>query len=152
MAGALTALRLEESSRNAEGDEHQARGPPSVVFLVLVTLYATLLGSQELPRFRLDAHPNNRGRERYVVIHVREIRSRFRLWASCRRRWCLARSLLARSLLALRLGFVAAVIHAVPALASAQHLHLLCHDIGCVLLDAVLIRVLAGLQAPFDVN
>jgi NADP-dependent 3-hydroxy acid dehydrogenase YdfG len=64
---------------------------------------------------------------------------------------------LARGRALLRL-VAAAIIHAAHAgvaahaLATAQHLHVLGDDVGRVALDAVLVGVLAGLQAAFDVD
>ena len=98
--------------------------------------------------------------ERNVVIHIREIRCRLRLRTCCRCRWRLARCLLAWLLWRRVVVVHAATAHpathaaavAAHALTTAQHLHILSDDVGCVALDAVLVGVLAGLQAAFDVD
>jgi len=91
--------------------------------------------------------------ERDVVVHVREVRGRtLRLRAGGRCRRGLARR---RALLRLVAAVIHAAAHAVAtahALAAAQHLHVLGDDVGRVTLDAVLVGVLAGLQAAFDVD
>src|SRR5471032_1004257 len=91
--------------------------------------------------------------ERDVIIHVGEVRR----WFRCRT-WRRGGHLRTRSwrLALWRGGIVAAaVVHAAAlthALTATQHLHLLGDDVGRVLLYAVFVGVLAGLQAAFDVD
>ena len=90
--------------------------------------------------------------ERNVVIHIREVRRR--LWCLTWRRRGHLRAW-GRGL-ALRRGFIAAaVVHAAAithALTATQHLHLLGDDVSRVFLYAILVGVLAGLQAAFNVD
>src|SRR5476649_1003077 len=91
--------------------------------------------------------------ERDVIIHVGEVRR----WFRCRT-WRRGGHLRTRSwrLALWRGGIVAAaVVHAAAlthALTATQHLHLLGDDVGRVFLDAILVRVLAGLQTTLDIH